>query len=260
MGNAAFFGCTGLKQVSYGGTQAQWAAIDIGTRNEPLRNAARLYSTAPEAEDSPTAPETGDTPTAPETEDNPKVSSWAVGYYTWCNNSGYLPDGVLGSDYTVYITRAQFAALAVHVYERLLNITIPTKAGDEVFADCAGDAYMAKAYNLGILNGYNTAGSRAGVRIGPDDRITREQAATMLQRMMEAANAAAGGAPLAGADSLPFTDAIAGWAYDGVATVYRYGIMNGTGEATFSGQRNYTIEQAVTTMYRFLDWAAADVG
>lgn len=109
------------------------------------------------------------------TTDNPKVDAWAKDFYVQSDGFGILPtDGVLGSDYTAKITRAQFAALAVTTYEQNMGTTIPVNAGDTTFADCTGNEYVAKAYNLGILSGYNSADTRAGVSVGPNDLITRE--------------------------------------------------------------------------------------
>lgn len=194
------------------------------------------------------------------TTDNPKVDAWANDFYTQAKGFGLLPtDGVLGSDYTVKITRAQFAALAVTTYERVLNTTVSTSAGDDTFADCTGNEYVAKAYNLGILSGYNSADTRAGVSVGPNDPITREQAAVMLARLMTVYSETTGGVQPAKAESLPFKDAASSWALDGIATVYEHGIMAGTSATTFDGKANYTIEQAVVTMYRYFNWVGCGV-
>ena len=194
------------------------------------------------------------------TTDSPKVDAWASEYYNEAKNFGLLPtDGVLGSDYTVKITRAQFAALAVTTYERVLNTTVSTSAGDTTFADCTGNEYVAKAYNLGILSGYNSADTRAGVSVGPNDPITREQAAVMLARLMTVYNETTGGAQPAKAANLPFKDAASSWALDSIATVYEHGIMAGTSATTFDGKANYTIEQAVVTMYRYFNWTGYGV-
>lgn len=194
------------------------------------------------------------------TTDNPKVDAWAKDFYVQSDGFGILPDdGVLGSDYTAKITRAQFAALAVTTYEQNMETTIPVNAGDTTFADCTGNEYVAKAYNLGILAGYNSADTRAGVSVGPNDLITREQAAVMLTRMMTQYNDVTGGYPLAKAESLPFTDTVSSWALDSIATVYEHGIMAGTSATTFDGKANYTIEQAIVTMYRYYNWTGYGV-
>ena len=211
-------------------------------------------------------------------------SNWAAEDIITAISMGYLDDdpdvfgyqpavtNLLGSDYTRAITRGQFAALAVRYYETLMSditgedYTISVNPGDDVFADCSGDTNMAKAYTLGILGGYNSADTRAGVYVGPNDNITREQAATMLTRLMEKLIVAFDSVGRTGwtvwyADNLPFTDEIADWAYDGVRAVYGVGAMTGTSGTTFSPKSNYTIEQSIVTLMRIdNNWARAGMG
>ena len=211
-------------------------------------------------------------------------SNWAAEDIINAISMGYLDDDpdvfgyqpavtdLLGSDYTKAITRGQFAALAIRYYETLMgditgeNYTIPVNSGDDVFADSVGNTDMAKAFNLGILGGYNSADTRAGVYVGPNDNITREQAATMLTRLMEKLIVAFDSVGRTGwtvwyADNLPFTDSIADWAYDGVRAVYGVGAMTGTTRTTFSPKSNYTIEQSIVTIMRIDDnWARAGQG
>lgn len=211
-------------------------------------------------------------------------SNWAAEDIINAISMGYLDDNpnvfgyqpavtdLLGSDYTRAITRGQFAALAVRYYETLMgditgeDYTIPVNSGDDVFADCSNNENMAKAYNLGILGGYNSAPNRSGVYVGPNDLITREQAATMLTRLMEQLIDAFNEVGRTGwtiwyADSLPFTDTISDWAYDGVRAVYGVGAMTGTTGTTFSPKSNYTIEQSIVTIMRIdNNWARAGMG
>ena len=74
----------------------------------------------------------------------------------------------------------------------------------------------------------------------------------MLARLSEAL-----GRHLSPAGSLPFTDAISGWAYDSVSKVYQAGIMTGTGADAFDASGTYTIEQSVVTMLRINEEAGA---
>ena len=211
-------------------------------------------------------------------------SNWAAEDIITAISMGYLDDDpdvfgyqpavtdLLGSDYTRAITRGQFAALAIRYYETLMgditgkNYTIPVNSGDDVFADSTGDENMAKAYTLGILGGYNSAPDRSGVYVGPNDLITREQAATMLTRLMECLiddfdSVGRTGWTVWYADSLPFTDSISDWAYDGVRAVYGVGAMTGTTGTTFSPKSNYTIEQSIVTIMRIdNNWARAGMG
>lgn len=211
-------------------------------------------------------------------------SDWAAEDIITAIRMGYLDDDpdvfgyqpavtdLLGSDYTKAITRGQFAALTVRYYETLMSditgedYTIPVNPGDDVFADSTGDTNMAKAFNLEILGGYNSAPDRSGVYVGPNDNITREQAATMLTRLMEKLIEAFDDAGRTGwtvwyADDLPFVDEIADWAYDGVRAVYGVGAMTGTTSTTFSAKANYTIEQSIVTLMRIdNNWARAGQG
>ena len=211
-------------------------------------------------------------------------SNWAAEDIINAISMGYLDDDpdvfgyqpavtdLLGSDYTKAITRGQFAALAVRYYETLMSditgedYTIPVATGDDVFADSVGNTDMAKAFTLGILGGYNSADSRSGVYVGPNDLITREQAATMLTRLMEKLIEAFDSVGRTGwtvwyADDSPFVDAISDWAYDGVRAVYGVGAMTGTSNTTFSPKDNYTIEQSIVTLMRIdNNWARAGMG
>ena len=211
-------------------------------------------------------------------------SNWAAEDIITAISMGYLDDdpdvfgyqpavtNLLGSDYTRAITRGQFASLAIRYYETLMgditgeDYTIPVNSGDDVFADSQGNTDMAKAYTLGILGGYNSAPDRSGVYVGPNDLITREQAATMLTRLMECLiddfdSVGRTGWTVWYADSLPFTDEIADWAYDGVRAVYGVGAMTGTTGTTFSAKSNYTIEQSIVTIMRIdNNWARAGMG
>ena len=143
------------------------------------------------------------------------------------------------------------------------NSTIAVNPGDDVFADSVGNEAMAKAYNLGILGGYNSADSRSGVYVGPDDNITREQAATMLARLMAIIDEETGRGFYSNTNfdtTLPFVDSIANWALDSVKVMYHWGIMTGTSGTTFSGQSNNTIEQSIVSLMRIDDWGTMGAG
>lgn len=48
IGVGAFYDCDALTDIYYGGTEAQWNAITIGTDNDPLNNATKHYAGEPE--------------------------------------------------------------------------------------------------------------------------------------------------------------------------------------------------------------------
>ena len=80
-------------------------------------------------------------------------------------------------DWTQPITRKEFAAVCVQVYENLSG----TKALPDVtkpFTDCT-DIEVLKAYNVGITNG------TSATTFSPDRLLSREEAATMLTRVFK---------------------------------------------------------------------------
>ena len=264
--------------VEMGGTGTARAIGDVFDFESATLKSNWNDSTGSTTETPVTEPENPvtETPAA----DKVTYSDWAESDIMSAGGKGYLdtvPQGnapavtdLLGSDYTRAITRGQFAALSVRFYEQFMktfypgsNSTIVVNHGDDVFADSVGNEAVAKAYNLGILSGYNSANSRSGVYVGPDDNITREQAATMLARLMQVIDKKTGRDfyPTTNFDvTLPFTDGISDWALDGVKTVYYWGIMTGTSGTTFSGQSNYTIEQSIVTLMRIDDWGTMGAG
>lgn len=267
--------------VEMGGTETARTVGDVFNFEAATLKSNWSDGTGTVTETPVTEPET---PIIDTNADEVTYSNWAAEDIINAISMGYLDDDpdvfgyqpavtdLLGSDYTRAITRGQFAALAVRYYETLMSditgedYTIAVNPGDDVFADSTGDTNMAKAYNLGILGGYNSADTRAGVYVGPNDNITREQAATMLTRLMEKLIVAFDSVGRTGwtvwyADNLPFTDSIADWAYDGVRAVYGVGAMTGTSSTTFSAKDNYTIEQSIVTLMRIdTNWARAGRG
>lgn len=264
--------------VEMGGTGTARAIGDVFDFETATLKSNWSDSTGSTTETPVTEPENPvtETPAA----DKVTYSDWAESDIMSAGGKGYLdtvPQGnapavtdLLGSDYTRAITRGQFAALAVRFYEQFMenyypeeNGTIVVNPGDDVFADSVNNEAMAKAYNLGILGGYNSADSRSGVYVGPDDNITREQAATMLARLMSIIDEETGRGFYMSTDfnaTLPFTDGISDWALDSVKAMYHWGIMTGTSGTTFSGQSNYTIEQSIVTLMRIDDWGTMGAG
>jgi len=86
-------------------------------------------------------------------------------------------------------------------------------------------------------------------KFGPENKLTREQAATMLSRLANAI-----GKPLT-AQAPAFNDnsAISSWAFDAAGQMQTTGIMGGVGDNTFAPQADYTREQSIATMMRLFD-------
>jgi hypothetical protein len=142
----------------------------------------------------------------------------------------------LQTRYTQAITRAEFAALSVTLYEKLMKPIVPER---NHFNDTT-DVNVNKAADIGVVIGVGEG------MFAPNDTLTREQAATMLSRL-----AAALEKPIPEAEPT-FVDnnRISYWAFDAVGQIQAAGIMQGIGGNIFSPQDPYTIEQSITTMLR----------
>lgn len=169
-----------------------------------------------------------------------RCSTWARAYMERAGNQGLIPDRLSGQDLTQGITRAEFASVAVKLYEAL-NSAVPAYTGANPFTDTA-DPDVLRAYNLGIVNGV------AADRFAPDSTLTREQAVTMLGRVYELTetNAVSGGATLEQGSQVFADDSdISDYARNYIYFFVGQGIVDGTGNNQFSPANTMTCEQAI---------------
>ena len=167
---------------------------------------------------------------------NPDAASrWARAYIEEAIYLGLVP-AALQSSHTQVATRAEFAALAVVLYETVTGNEI---TGRITFADTA-DTNVEKAAYLGIVEG---VGNNMFV---PNTHITREQAAVLISRLADAV-----GQPLPLQD-VAFADnsRISYWAIEGVGQMQASGIMGGIGNNIFAPRSPYTREQSIVSMLR----------
>ena len=175
------------------------------------------------------------------------ASSWATGELYKAQEHGLIPDCLAGADMTQPITRAEFAAVSVKVYEALTGETA-IAASENPFTDTT-DAEVLKAYNTGI-----TAGTGDGTTFSPDAILNREQAATMLTRVYkktafdgwtlstDGSFALTYDKPAAFADDANISD----WAKDSVYFMAANGIIKGVGDGTkFAPKNTTTAEESI---------------
>ena len=134
------------------------------------------------------------------------------------------------------ITRADFCALAVSLYENSTGRTIGAKVE---FSDTK-DINVQKMGSLGVIQGVGDG------KFAPNELLTREQAAVILNNLSSKL-----GTDLKAA-SPAFTDssAISSWANAQVGQVQAAGIMNGIEGGKFDPQGSYTREQSIVTIMR----------
>lgn len=172
------------------------------------------------------------------------ASDWAQEELARADELGLIPDCLEGEDLTQDITRAEFAAVAVKVYEALSG-TPAIPIVNNPFTDC-NDVEVLKAYNIGAVNG------TSATTYDPDALLNREQAATMLTRVFKKVTLAGWTLPTDSQFTLPYTKPaafaddkdISDWAKDSVYFMAANGIINGVGNNKFAPKNVTTEEQA----------------
>ena len=172
------------------------------------------------------------------------ASSWAREDIENLCDLGVVPSGVLTS-FTDQITRAEFTALLVQIYEYAKG-KYKLKA-DTPFYDIAGnpnEEEIAKGYELGIING------SGGGSFNPNGTLTREQCAKIIALTVSLIH----DETLSSNAALNFTDtaSISGWALPYVKNVYAEGLMQGIGSG-FSPKGTLTCQEALVIVERMVE-------
>ena len=196
-----------------------------------------------------------------------QAHDWAKAELSEADGLSLIPADLRTADLTQPITRAEFAAVSVKVYEALSGL-VAEPAAENPFTDTS-DPEVLKALNVGITNGLSET------EFAPDKLLNREQAATMLSRVYK--KVAFEGWTL-GTDgdfgeafralfTMPeaFTDDadISSWARDSVYFMASNGILKGMEGGTFqpravteeqqaAGYAQATREQAVLIAVRLV--------
>lgn len=187
----------------------------------------------PMAASKPEGPEPDDP--APADPDAPayQVSNWAKDRVALAVETGLAPEG-LGNDYRVDITRAQFAAVSLKLYEAMSGKKAPA-VSENPFTDTT-DPVILQAADLGFVSGVG------GGKFDPDALVNREQAAVMLSSVYTKLG---GGIPAVEATSFDDNGDMAAWARSAVAFMNDKGIVTGTGGNNFGPKGSASIEQAL---------------
>ena len=173
-----------------------------------------------------------------------EASDWAQGEIAKAEEMGLIPEILDGADLTADITRAEFAAVSVKVYEALSGTpALPAVANP--FTDTA-DPEILKAYNIGAVNG------TSATTYSPNDLLNREQAATMLTRVFKRVTLPGWTLATDASFKLDYTKPalfaddsdISDWAKESVYFMAANNIINGVGNNKFAPKNITTEEQA----------------
>ena len=169
-------------------------------------------------------------------------TDWAEEEVYAAINGGLVPIH-LQSNYTQDMTRAEYCALAVTLYEYVMGEITERME----FAD-TDDINVMKAGAIEVVGGIGDN------MFAPDRQLRREEAATMLSRLANAL-----GMPLAIVDaSFSDMDDVSDFAINNVGQVQAAGIMGGVGGNRFAPQDPYTREQSIMTIYRLFRYIFSD--
>ena len=176
------------------------------------------------------------------------VSGWAAESVSAAEETGVIPDGLSGMDLSVSMTRAQFAAAAVRLYEVMAGQELTAhQTEDSPFTDVPEDHTYRDAIHLAYAMGFITGNS--ATTYAPEDTLTREQAAVILSRVYARLY---GDIPTATATSFADDSSVGSWAKSGVAFMAAQGIVGGVGDNRFAPQQTLTGQEALTMAARMV--------
>lgn len=168
-------------------------------------------------------------------------STWAEQYIKDALTLGIVE--TIDEDWTADITRRHFCDLAYNMLNQIKELPVE-KLAKAPFDDVNDPKVFAMA-SAGIING-------KGDRIfAPEDKLTRQEAATILYRIAEYAGIEM---PTVKVDVAYADNAdIAGWAAPAVHSLNALNIMTGTNKG-FEPKANFTVEQSIATLMRAYDY------
>lgn len=159
-------------------------------------------------------------------------SGWAKEYIDTLA-SKYIVYGKATGEYEPgkHMTRAEFAVLLVRA------LGLPTAKYDGSFKDVKGIEWFAKNGELTAAVKYGVIKGKGDGTFAPNEKITRAQAAAMIERGMKISFVKYDFSQLDKTKTLKdFKDAkqVGSWAKSGVEAVYQAGIVKGKGDGTFN--------------------------
>ena len=174
----------------------------------------------------------------------PAPSEWAAKDVDFASAFGILEEG---KDYLYKenITREEFCEL-------IYNLIVLTS--DEITTPITDSFTDTKNDKILMLNGLGIINGKSATEFAPNDYLTREEAATIIVRMVNKVF------PMAATEMwFEYDDIneVSKWASDSIQTISNLGFMNGVGNNRFAPKDTYTTEQAIVTLVRVLESAGA---
>lgn len=168
------------------------------------------------------------------------ASDWAVPYINEAVALGIVPQS-LQSNYQSIITRSEYCALTVALYEKITGKSVTERKS---FSDDGGDENIQKLYGLGIISGIGNN------MFEPSGQFTRAEAAAMTVKLVEKLT----GKSLAESGSTFSDNAQAPrWALGHIGKVQKAELMEGVGNNNFDPISKYNRQEAITLNKKLYD-------
>ena len=167
-------------------------------------------------------------------------SNWAADYIVEAKDLGFLDD-VTEIQYKEPVTREKFCEIIYNMLDKTMDIKWK-KVSPNPFSDTVNEKINSLRLE-GLIKG------KGDGTFAPNDYLTREEAATIIDRIYK--NGVLYGTGTTG-NWVKFSDEseISDWALYGVQNASKQGIMLGTSEGKFAPKEIYTTEQAITSIVR----------
>lgn len=173
-----------------------------------------------------------------------KPSAWAEESLAKARQNGFVADSLLGF-HQADLTRAQASQLVVRLYEKLTG-TVAGQASVDTFKDTTL-ADVLKANKLGIVSGKENG------FFWPEERVTRQDFAVMIDRTLKAANNDKLTAASDWKEAFVDLADIAPYAKEALHRLNSNGIMNGVGNSHLAPRGNTTREEAIVLVERLYE-------
>ena len=172
------------------------------------------------------------------------ASEWAAEDITRARELNIIDSFLESDDYTLPINREEFCEMTFNLMG-LISDHLSSDVDSVKFTDVDNGKVIFLA-GMGIING------KSETEFAPDDTLTREEAAAIIIRMINAVK------PMPATEMwFEFADAdeISDWAMSSIQTICNLGFMQGVGDNRFDPQNTYTKEQSAAVLLRVYDAA-----
>lgn len=175
-------------------------------------------------------------------------NSWSTDELQRAADNNLIPDVLIGKDMTQPITRGEFAAVAVNLFEAMTGgkAVMSSECNFKDIAENENRNYILKAYNIGAVAGYDDT------TFAPDDLLQREQLAAMLCRVYKRSEWPEWTIETddnytinySGVEKFADDELISEYAKPSVYFMVKYGVLSGVGNNKFAPKNTTSAEEA----------------